>query len=102
MLIANALATAQTIILRDTVRLRDSSAIVLPLEPSPVAKMVRGIVDNDDDDNAPQRRNFLSDSIKSEGFISQSFASGNRRDISPNTTADLKLSAKLNGGITVN
>ena len=101
-LIANALATAQTIILRDTVRLRDSSAIILPLEPSPVAKMVRGIVDIDEDDNAPQRHNLLSDSIKSEGFISQSFASGNRRDLSPNTTADLKLSAKLAGGIAVN
>lgn len=102
MLIANALATAQTIILRDTVRLRDSSAIVMPIEPSPVAKMVRGIVDLDDDDDAPPRRNFLSDSIKSEGFVSQSFASGNRRDLSPNTTADLKLSANLAGGITVN
>lgn len=102
MLIANALATAQTIILGDTVRLRDSSAIVVPIEPSQVAKLARGIVDLDDDDDAPPRRNFLSDSIKSEGFVSQSFASGNRRDLSPNTTADLKLSAKLNGGITVN
>ena len=52
-LIANALATAQTIILRDTVRLRDSSAIVQPLEPSHVARIVRGIVDDDYDDNAP-------------------------------------------------
>ena len=102
MLIANALATAQTIILGDTVRLRDSSAIVVPIEPSQVAKLARGIVDLDDDDDVPPRRNFLSDSIKSDGFVSQSFASGNRRDLSPNTTADLKLSAKLNGGITVN
>lgn len=101
MLIANALATAQTIILGDTVRLRDSSAIVVPIEPSQVAKAARGIVETDDDDDAPTRRNFLSDSIKSEGFVSQSFASGNRRDLSPNTTADLRLSAKLNGGILV-
>ncbi|MBP5682147.1 MAG: hypothetical protein J6X05_02745 [Bacteroidales bacterium] len=102
MLIANALADAQTIILRDTVRLRDSTAIVVPIEPSQVAKLARGIVDLDeDDDNAPQRRNFLSDSIKSDGFVSQSFASGNRRDLSPNTTADLRLNAKVAGGITV-
>ena len=100
-LIANTLATAQTIILRDTVRLRDSSAIVTPLEPSAVAKKVRGIVDNDNDGNAPRHRNFLSDSIKSDGFVSQSFASGNRRDLSPNTTADLRLSAKIAGGITI-
>ena len=101
-LIANALANAQTIILRDTVRLRDSSAIVQPLEPSHVAKIVRGIADVDDDDNAPRRRNFLSDSVMSEGYLSQSFASGNRRDLSPNTTADLKLGAKLSGGIAIN
>ena len=100
-LIANTLATAQTIILRDTVRLRDSSAIVVPLEPSAVAKKVRGIVDNDNDGNAPRHRNFMSDSIKSDGFVSQSFASGNRRDLSPNTTADLRLSAKIAGGITI-
>lgn len=100
-LIANTLTMAQTIILRDTVRLRDSSAIVVPLEPSAVAKKVRGIVDNDNDDNAPRHRNFLSDSIKSDGFVSQSFASGNRRDLSPNTTADLRLSAKIAGGITI-
>ncbi|MBR3713268.1 MAG: hypothetical protein IKM98_08745, partial [Bacteroidales bacterium] len=101
-LIANALANAQTIILRDTVRLRDSSAIVEPLEPSHVARIVRGIVDVDDDYNAPPRRNFLSDSVMSEGYLSQSFASGNRRDLSPNTTADLKLGAKLSGGIAIN
>lgn len=101
-LIANALANAQTIILRDTVRLRDSSAIVEPLEPSHVARIVRGIVDVDDDNNAPPRRNFLSDSVMSEGYLSQSFASGNRRDLSPNTTADLKLGAKLSGGIAIN
>ncbi len=101
LLIANMMAESQTIILRDTVRLRDSSAIVTPLEPSAVAKRVRGIEDNDDYDNTPQRLNFLSDSIKSDGFVSQSFASGNRRDLSPNTTADLRLSAKIAGGINV-
>nr|MCR5454213.1 hypothetical protein [Bacteroidales bacterium] len=95
-------ANAQTIHLRDTVRLRDSSAIIVPLPPSPVAKKVRGIADpNDDLYEQNTRRNFLSDSIKSEGFVSQSFASGNRRDLSPNTIADLKVSAKLAGGIEV-
>lgn len=95
-------ANAQTIRLRDTVRLRDSSSIIIPLKPSPIAQKVRGISDhNNDPEILHTRRNILNDSIKSEGFVSQSFASGNRRDLSPNTTADLKVSAKMAGGIVV-
>ena len=96
-------ANAQTIILGDTVRLRDSSAIIVPLQPSTVAKIARGIIDDDDDDltTPPPHHNLLSDSVISEGYIAQSFASGNRRDLSPNTNADLKVSAKTAGGITV-
>ncbi len=95
-------AQAQTIIMHDTIRLRDTSVIVTPIEPSSVAKSVRGIVANgDDEDDGDARSHFFSDSIQSKGYISQSFASGNRRDLSPNTTADLSVSAVVAGGVEV-
>lgn len=100
LLLADIAATAQTFILHDTIRLRDSSSIIPPIEPSDVAKRARGIIDKDNDDEATRRSPF-ADSITSKGYISQSFASGNRRDLSPNTTADLSVRARLASGVNI-
>lgn len=101
LILASLSVQAQTIILGDTIKLRDTSVIVCPIEPSHVARAARATSLAIDAPDASSPTLSLSDSILSEGYISQSFSGGNNHDISPNTTADLSLSATIVGGLEV-
>lgn len=101
LILASLSVKAQTIVLGDTIKLRDTTIIVCPIEPSHVARAARMSLLDTSNSDTPYPTRLLSDSITSEGYVSQSFAGGNNHDISPNTTADLSLSANMVGGVEV-
>lgn len=80
--------------------LRDTDIIVIPIEPSVAAKQILGIELQDDIDET-KKESFLSDSVKANGYISQTVTNGNNKNLSQNTLTDLKVSTTFGNDIKI-
>ena len=78
--------------------LRDSSVIVLRLEPSEIQKKILGL---SLEETLEEKQPFFSDSIQKSGYISQSINGGNNKDFSQNSLTNLEISSQMPLGMKI-